>query len=72
MSDHFSVTFTIKSKTTSSPKNHVDQIIYKRDFNQSLLNLFKQNLFETSWDNLKNITDPNEQYHQFLKIFSSL
>ena len=70
--DHFPIIFTIKLKTVSSPKNHVDQFIYKHDFNENLLNLFKQNLFETSWDSLKNIADPNESYHKFLKIFSSL
>ena len=32
VSDHFPIIFTIKLKTTSSPKNHVDQFIYKRDF----------------------------------------
>ena len=72
MSDHFPIIFTTKLKTTSSPKNHVDQFIYKRDFNENSLNLFKQKLFETSWDSLKNIADANESYHKFLKIFSSL
>ena len=72
VSDHFPITFIIKPKTTSSPKNHAGQFIYKRDFNENSLNLFKQNLFETPWDSLKNIADPNESYHKFLKIFSSL
>ena len=53
VSDHFPIIFTTKLKTTSSPKNHVDQFIYKRDFNENSLNLFKQKLFETSWDSLK-------------------
>ena len=72
VSDHFPIIFTTKLKTTSSPINHVDQFIYKRDFNENSLNLFKQKLFETSWDSLKNIADANESYHKFLKIFSSL
>ena len=72
VSDHFPIIITTKLKTTSSPKNHVDQFIYKRDFNENSLNLFKQKLFETSWDSLKNIADANESYHKFLKIFSSL
>ena len=50
----------------------MDQFIYKSDFNENLLNLFKQNLFETSWDSSKNIADPNESYHKFLEIFSTL
>ena len=32
VSDHFPIIFTTNLKTTSSPKNHVDQFIYKRDF----------------------------------------
>ena len=72
VSDHFPVIFIIKLKSTSSPKNHVNQFLYKRDFNENLLNLFKQKLFETSWDSLKNIADANESDHKFLKIFSSL
>ena len=71
-SDHFPIIFTTKLKTISSPKNHMDQFTYKRDFNQTLLNLFKQKLFETSWNSLKNIAEANESYHKFLKIFSSL
>ena len=67
VSDHFLIIFSVKLKAASSPKNHVDQFICKRDFNENLLNLFKQNLFETSWDSLKNIAGP-----KFLKNFSSL
>ena len=53
VSDHFPITFTTKLKTTSSPKHHVDQFIYKRDFKENSLNLFKQKPFETSCDSLK-------------------
>ena len=42
VSDHFPIILTIKLQTASSPKNHVDQFIYKRDFNENSLNLFKQ------------------------------
>ena len=72
VSDHFLIIFTIKLKTVSSPKNHVDQFIYKRNFDENSLNLFKQNLSEKSWDSLKNIADPNESHHKFLKTFPSL
>ena len=71
MSDHFPIIFTIKLKTTSSPKNHADQFLYKLDFNENSLNLFKKNLSETNWDSLKNTADPNESYDTFLQIFSS-
>ena len=53
--DHFPIIFTIQLKTTPSPKNHVDQFRYKLDFNEKSLNPFKQILFETTWDSLKNI-----------------
>ena len=72
LSDHFPVTFVIKLKTKFSPNNQVDQFIFKRDFNENTLTLFKQNLFETSWDSVKKIDDSNESYNKFLKIFSSL
>ena len=72
MSDHFPIVFIIKHKTTSSPKNQVDQFIYKPDFKENSLNLFKQKLFETSWDSLKNTGDANVAYHNFLKMFPSL
>ena len=72
LSDHFPVTFVIKLKTKFSPNNQVDQFIFKRDFNENTLTLFKQNLFETSWDSVKKIDDSNESYNKFLEIFSSL
>lgn len=43
--DHFPVIFIIKLKTTSSPRNHADQFMFKLDFNENTLNLVKQNLF---------------------------
>ena len=70
LSDHFPVIFVIKLKTMFSPKNQVDQLIFKRDFNENTITLFKQNLFETSWDSVKKIDDSNES--KFLEIFSSL
>ena len=49
-----------------------NQFIYKRNFNENSLNLFKQKLFETSWVNIKSISDPNEAYDKFLNYFSEL
>ena len=56
VSDHFTTIFTINLKTTSFPINHVNQFIYERDFEKNPLNLFKQILFEISWDSSKNIS----------------
>ena len=72
LSDHFPVIFVIKLKTMFSPNNQVDQFIFKRDFNENTLTLFKRNLFETSWDSVKKVDDSNESYNKFLEIFSSL
>ena len=40
VSDHFPIIFTIKLKTTFSPKIQVDQFTYKSNFNKKSLNLF--------------------------------
>ena len=45
VSDHFPVIFIIKLKTTCSPRNHAEQLMFKRDFNENSLSLVKQNLF---------------------------
>ena len=67
LSDHFPVIFVIKLKTKFSPKNQVDQFIFKRDFNENTLTLFKQNLF-TSWDSVKKIDDSNNHIISFWKF----
>ena len=72
LSDHFPVIFVIKLETKFSPNNQVDQFIFRRDFNENTPTLFKQNLFETSWDSVKKIDDSNESYNKLLEIFSSL
>ena len=71
LSDLFPVILIIKLKTKFS-NNQVDQFIFKRGFNGNTLTLFKQNLFETSWDSVKKIDDSNESYNKFLEILSSL
>ena len=38
-------------------------------FNENAFNCFKQALFETSWDSVENIKQPNEAYN---KVFTGL
>ena len=47
----------------------MEKCIYKRDFTENVFNYFKQALFETSWDSVKNFKPPNEAYNKFLEIF---
>ena len=42
------------------------------DFTENAFNCFKQALFETSWDSVKNLKEPNEPYNKFLEIFIEL
>ena len=46
--------------------------VYKRDFTENAFNCFKEALFETSWDSVKNLKQPNEAYNKFLEIFTEL
>ena len=50
----------------------MEKYAYKRDFTKSAFNRFKQALFETSWDSVKNLKEPNEAYKNFLENFTEL
>ena len=50
----------------------MENCVYKRDFTENALNCFKQALFETSWDSVKNLKQPNEACNKFLEIFTEL
>ena len=52
-------------------KKHSEHFVYKR-YDEKSTNLFKQKLHETTWDNIKNIKEPNEVYKKFLEIFSCI
>ena len=55
-----------------NPKDDMEKCVYKRDFTENAFNCFKQALFEISWDNVKNLKQPNEAYNKFLEIFTEL
>ena len=50
----------------------MENFVYKRDFNENAFNCFKQALFETSWNSVKNLKQPNEAYNKYLEIFTKL
>ena len=50
----------------------MENCVCKRDFTENAFNCFKQALFETSWDSVKNLKQPNEAYKKFLEIFTEL
>ena len=53
-----------------TPMDDMENCEYKRDFTENRPNCFKQALFETSWDSLKNLKQPNEAYNKFVDIFT--
>ena len=55
-----------------TPTDDMENCVYKRDFTENALNCFKQALFETSWDSVKNLKQPNEAYNKFREIFTEL
>ena len=71
ISDHFSICFTIPSsmKQINNTKNTV---IFKRVFDTESVELFKQKLYETNWDDIEVSKNPDEAYKRFLNKFSDL
>ena len=56
-------------KQTNNTKN---KVIFKRVFDIESTELFKQKLYETSWDDVEASRNPNEAYKRFLNKFSDL
>ena len=74
LSDHFPIIFIIELKNNYSSKNKLGQPIYQRDFNENSLNLFKQNLFEASWNSVKSeLTQMSRvtNFSKFLPLYIS-
>ena len=46
--------------------------IYKRTYNTESIELFKQKLHETKWDEIMSFQNPDDAYKAFLKRFSTL
>ena len=71
ISDHFPICFMIPSsmKQTNNTKNTV---IFKRVFDTESIELFKQKLYETSWDDIEASQNLDEAYKSVLNKFSDL
>ena len=69
LSDHLPI-FAVTQNVCSVKKE--DQFIIKRIINQRKLELFKRDLKSISWENIYNLSDPNDQYHYFSELFSNL
>ena len=72
LSDHLPIIFINDLVRVPTPTNDMEKYAYKRDFTENAFNCFKQALFQTSWDSVENLKEPNEAYNNFLKIFIKL
>ena len=72
MCDHFPIIFINELLRVLTPTDDMEKYPCKRDFTEKAFNCFKQALFETSWDSVKNLKEPNEAYKNFLENFTEL
>ena len=72
LSDDFPIIFINVFKRDPTPTDDMEKCVHKRDFNENAFKCFKQALFETSWNSVKNLKQPNEAYNKFLQIFTKL
>ena len=70
ISDHFPIfTFSVKHRLDSSDKKVT---IRKRIINADSIQEFRDILSEVEWGNLHSISNPNDAYEYFLKVFSGI
>ena len=72
LSDHFPIIFINELTRVPTPTDDMEKYVYKQDFIENAFNCFKQALFETSWNSVKNLKQTNEAYNKFLEIFTKL
>ena len=72
LSNHFPIIFINEFIRDPTPTYDMEKCIYKRDFTEDAFNYFRQALFETSWDSVKNFKQPNGAYNKFLEILTEL
>ena len=68
LSGHFPIIFIDEFKKDLTPTDDMWKCVHKRDFNENEFSRFKQALLEKSWNNVKNLKQPNEAY-SFDKYF---
>ena len=62
--------FITDFKRDPIPMDDTEKCLYKWDFNENAFNCFKQALFESSWNSVKNLKQQNEAYNKFLEFFT--
>ena len=72
LSDHFPIIFINELTRVPTPTDDMEKYVCKQDFIENAFNCFKQALFETSWNSVKNLKQTNEAYNKFLEIFTKL
>ena len=72
LSYHFPIIFIYEFKRDLTPTNDMEKYVHKQDFDENVYNCFKQALFQTSRNSVKNLKQPNETYHKFIAIFNKL
>ena len=70
--DHFPIIFINDLMRVPTTTDDMENYVYKWDFTEKTFNCFRQALFETSSDNVKNLKQPIETYNEFLEIFAEL
>ena len=71
MSDHFPICF-LSQNTLPKQNSKGNVLIYKRTYNTESIELFKQKLHETKWDEIMPFQNSDDAYKAFLKRFSTL
>ena len=71
VSDHFPIYLIIPSPSKQENVTETT-FITKRILNTKLIELFKQKLYETSWDEMEMSQNPDQAYKTFLTKFSDL
>ena len=71
VSDHFPIFFIISSPSKQENVTETT-FITKRILNTKSIELFKQKLYETSWDKMEMSQNPDQAYKTFLTKFSDL
>ena len=56
LSDHFPTIFSNEFVRDPTPTADIEIFLYKRDSTESACTCFKESLFQTSWDNVKNVS----------------
>ena len=71
ISDHFPICF-LSQNSLPKQNNKENMFIYKRTYNTESIELFKQKLHKTKWDEIMSFQNADDAYKAFLNRFSTL